>query len=327
MNPKVSVIIPVYQAQDFLGLCLDSVLAQSFTDYELILVDDGSVDASGIICDEYERKDGRIKVIHQQNVGSSAARNTGLEEAKGDYILFIDADDWVDSNHLESLVTTAEKENADVVLCGLYHEFPKKTVLCLNIPHSFKGRSVIVEMMENKIHGGIVLKLVKHSLYEGHQLQFPFSNFYEDMYISAEVCLYAANIASTGIATYHYRYNALSQTNDQHPSKRLNCFYEFVNNLDELAKKHSLWSDKEIKDALYDRINRDKLLLLELPYHSRHDILKAYGCFPDSWKWYKTGCSIIRLLNYLALRYGFLLGAQIYKHLRVVIKRILKGTI
>ena len=104
MNPKVSVIIPVYQAQDFLGLCLDSVLAQSFTDYELILVDDGSMDASGIICDEYERKDGRIKVIHQQNVGSSAARNTGLEEAKGDYILFIDADDWVDSNHLERVL-------------------------------------------------------------------------------------------------------------------------------------------------------------------------------------------------------------------------------
>ena len=94
--PKISVIIPVYDTEEFLSRCLDSVLCQTHRDLEVILIDDGSTDASGALCDEYAEKDTRIQVIHQENSGSSAARNTGLEAACGDYIGFVDSDDWLE---------------------------------------------------------------------------------------------------------------------------------------------------------------------------------------------------------------------------------------
>lgn len=105
----VSVIVPVYNVGKYLGRCIDSILAQTFTDFELILVDDGSTDDSGKICDEYAKHDSRIKVIHQENGGVSSARNRGLDECKGRWIAFIDSDDWVDSNYLETLLKGVEE--------------------------------------------------------------------------------------------------------------------------------------------------------------------------------------------------------------------------
>ena len=106
--PKVSIIVPVYNVEPYLRQCLDSILAQTFTDWECILVDDGSKDGSGAICDEYAEKDSRFRVVHQENKGSSAARNEGLSLSKGIYLSFIDSDDWVENNYLERLLEIAE---------------------------------------------------------------------------------------------------------------------------------------------------------------------------------------------------------------------------
>jgi len=116
-TPKVSVIIPVYQVEAYLSRCVDSILAQTFAAFELILVDDGSSDAGGEICDAYAAKDSRIRVIHQKNAGVSAARNAGLQAAKGTYIGFVDADDWVFPDYLQTLLDEAVKECADIVMC------------------------------------------------------------------------------------------------------------------------------------------------------------------------------------------------------------------
>ena len=102
-NPAISIIIPVYNAENYLRRCIDSVLSQSFTDFELILVDDGSKDKSPQICDEYASQDTRVRVIHKANGGVSAARNDGLDIAKGEYVTFIDSDDWVEREYLETL--------------------------------------------------------------------------------------------------------------------------------------------------------------------------------------------------------------------------------
>ena len=102
-NPAISIIIPVYNAENYLRRCIDSVLSQSFTDFELILVDDGSKDKSPQICDEYASQDTRVRVIHKANGGVSAARNDGLDIAKGEYITFIDSDDWVERDYLSTL--------------------------------------------------------------------------------------------------------------------------------------------------------------------------------------------------------------------------------
>ena len=116
--PKISIIIPVYKAEKYLRTCLDSILAQTFKDWEAILVDDGSPDGSGTILDDYAAKDPRFKVIHKENGGASAARNAGLDVAVGEWVAFIDADDYVDADYLESLYSVQQKYNADFVCCG-----------------------------------------------------------------------------------------------------------------------------------------------------------------------------------------------------------------
>ena len=102
-QPQISIIVPVYNSEKYLGVCIDSILSQSFRDFELILVDDGSKDSSAQICDEYASQDKRVRVIHKVNGGVSAARNDGLDIAKGEYVTFIDSDDWVEREFLSTI--------------------------------------------------------------------------------------------------------------------------------------------------------------------------------------------------------------------------------
>ena len=106
MNRLISVVVPVYNVEDVLHFCIDSILNQTYSDFELLLVDDGSTDKSGDICDQYARKDTRIRVFHKENGGVSSARNLGIDNANGEYICFIDSDDYVNSEFLDSLIKT-----------------------------------------------------------------------------------------------------------------------------------------------------------------------------------------------------------------------------
>lgn len=116
-NPKISVIVPVYKVESVLSECLDSILDQSYSDFELLLIDDGSPDKSGFVCDQYALKDNRIRVFHQENQGVSTARNRGLKEAKGDYLVFVDSDDWVDRDFF--LTISAYFDQYDLIVFGL----------------------------------------------------------------------------------------------------------------------------------------------------------------------------------------------------------------
>ena len=115
--PKLSVIVPVYNTEKYLRECIDSILAQTFTDFELILVDDGSGDSSGAICDEYAAKDPRIQVIHQQNGGATVARRSGVRAAQGEYVTFVDSDDWIDKDMYRIMLAW---EPADILICNMY---------------------------------------------------------------------------------------------------------------------------------------------------------------------------------------------------------------
>ena len=117
--PKLSVIVPVYNTEKYLRVCIDSILAQTFTDFELILVDDGSEDSSGSICDEYAAKDTRVQVIHQTNGGVTNARKNGVRRACGKYFSFIDSDDWIHPEMFERMVEKCVEANADVVVCDV----------------------------------------------------------------------------------------------------------------------------------------------------------------------------------------------------------------
>ena len=123
-EPLISIIVPVYNVQKYIGKCIDSILSQTYLNIELILVDDGSSDASGRICDEYGKRDGRIRVIHQENEGVSSARNHGMEEAQGEYLCFVDADDWIPKYSVKQLATRIIASGSDLATGKIKLIFP-----------------------------------------------------------------------------------------------------------------------------------------------------------------------------------------------------------
>jgi len=118
----ISIIVPIYNIEKYLVECIESILSQTFFDIEIVLVDDGSIDSSGLICDEYALKDDRIKVIHKKNDGLVRARKSGLKATTGEYIAYVDGDDWIEANMIERLYTTLTERNVDIVMCGRYED-------------------------------------------------------------------------------------------------------------------------------------------------------------------------------------------------------------
>lgn len=170
--PKLSIIVPVYKVEQYLHKCLDSILSQTFTDFELILIDDGSPDRCGEICDEYAAKDDRIIVIHQKNKGVSAARNAGLDIARGEYIGFVDSDDWIDPKMYESMLCDTYKD-FDIVTVGAKSYEDNNIRIILAIDCEFDREKLLLELIAqpNRIGGGVVNKVFKKSILKN--VRFP----------------------------------------------------------------------------------------------------------------------------------------------------------
>ena len=161
--PELSIIVPVYKVELYLRRCIDSILAQTFRDFELILIDDGSPDNCGAICDEYAAKDSRIIVIHQENQGVSAARNAGLDIACGTYLGFVDSDDWIEPEMYETMINTAKEKQVDVVVCGINYFEENGTFIRSDLKSegSYDTEQMLSALfgMPNPLGGGCVNKL------------------------------------------------------------------------------------------------------------------------------------------------------------------------
>lgn len=206
-NVLISIIVPVYKAENYMRQCIDSILAQTFTKFELLLVDDGSPDKSGAICDEYAQKDLRVRVIHQQNGGVSAARQVGLEAAQGDYVIHADPDDWVEPTMLEELYKKATTCDADVVICDFYFE-GKEQIYSKQEPTSLESAVVLKDLFTKGLHGSCWNKLVRRSLFCRYKVFFPKElSLYEDWFVSASLMLHDLKVAYCPKAFYHYRLN------------------------------------------------------------------------------------------------------------------------
>lgn len=151
--PILSIIVPVYQAENYLKRCLDSLLNQNVSDFELILVNDGSTDRSGAICDEYSAMDNRVQVIHKVNEGQTKTRKKGLFAATGEYVSFVDSDDWVDRDFFSRLIEKAKEQNADVVVAGYITQNHKEEVISTNgLPSGVYRNESLQELLNQSLY-------------------------------------------------------------------------------------------------------------------------------------------------------------------------------
>lgn len=204
---KLSIIVPVYNVAQWLPETVDSVLEQTFRDFELILVDDGSGDGSGEICDSYAEKDSRVRVIHQKNAGVSAARNAGVAAAEGDWIGFVDSDDIIEKDMFAVMMALAEQYGADVVQCqhdraDTLNGAPRAETAEIMTGEEFVRRIFTKSggMYTNQV--ALWSKIYKRELFEG--IVFPVGQVYEDEQETYKLCLKAGTVAETTDVLYHY---------------------------------------------------------------------------------------------------------------------------
>ncbi|MBQ5860079.1 MAG: glycosyltransferase [Selenomonadales bacterium] len=167
MTPLISIIIPIYNVEKYLPTCLDSILAQTYTNLEIILVDDGSPDGSGTICDEYASRDSRFVVIHQKNGGVSVARNAGLDHATGNYIGFVDPDDWIEPSMYETMMTSVLKEGCDGAVCSTLLEYRSHTKVCERFDYHIGHQPELTRgILEEKLRTLLWRTLIKKSVWD-----------------------------------------------------------------------------------------------------------------------------------------------------------------
>ena len=254
MNQNLlSIITPVYQVEQYLPQCLDSILAQTYPHYELILVDDGSKDRSGEICDEYAKKDGRIRVIHTENRGAGAARNTGFAHATGEYVVFVDSDDYISENMIERLYMTIHKSKYDLVVCNFLRAYPDgKNDFTTQFPDmEISGREVLAHWKTQKNYGlGTVpwSKIIRKSILD--QVKFPEGKYFEDEFFSDQLFLRCDRVRVIPDSLYVNRVRTSSTMNSQKTRNYLDLIDAFQARI-ELYLEQSLPVDEVYKILIY----------------------------------------------------------------------------
>lgn len=213
-KPKISVIVPIYNVEAYLDRCLDSIVNQTYKNLEIILVDDGSPDGCSQLCDEWSRRDNRIIVMHKENGGLSDARNAGLEIASGDFIGFVDSDDWIESDMYECLYDLLCRFSADIAICGSNSvdsegrvvgvgKFPKKVVGYEDVV-VFEDEKIMEAHLKktNDINSGVWNKLYRKSIVHG--IRFPKSKLYEDVFTMYKYLDRAKRVVKTRTHKYNY---------------------------------------------------------------------------------------------------------------------------
>ena len=228
-NPLISVIIPVYKVEPYLRQCVDSILSQTYTNLEVILVDDGSPDHCPAICDSYATQDSRVRVIHKTNGGLSDARNAALEVFTGDYIAFVDSDDWIEPQMYSDMMTMMLEQKLEMVFCTVrevidgkpagvrYHYFPDGTVM---------GASEVQKLaLKDEIAAAVWMRLCRRECFE--QVRFPVGRNYEDIAVTFLPFEHAEKVGFLDRPFYNYRINKSGIAHQKKPLTRYQMFLSY----------------------------------------------------------------------------------------------------
>lgn len=255
---EISIIVPVYNVEQYLEKCVDSILNQTFKDFELILVDDGSPDNSGAICDQYAEKDSRVRVIHKENGGLSDARNAGIDVAKGKYLGFIDSDDYIAEDMYELLYTNIIKEDANLSICGIYHVYegkePAKKIekyMVLN-----RDEATVLIFHGNQISDHAVNKLYSRSIFS--ELRYPRGKYHEDSFTIVGILDQCDKVVVDTKQRYFYYHRDDSITSQVFSKKHLEYITAWEQNEAKVAGR-----SKEIVDAAHQRVCFANFMVLD----------------------------------------------------------------
>lgn len=202
---KISVIIPVYNAENTLSRMLNSILSQTMTNWEILCINDGSKDNSGSILDDYAARDSRFRIFHKTNEGVSVARQVGLDNAKGEYVIHADSDDWIDCTMLEELYNKAKEENADIVICDFYCNTNNNETYVQQKPTTLIAQDILRDLFQ-QLHGSCWNKLVSRACYSKLKARFfPGINYCEDLLFWVQIYSHPnVKTAYMNHAFYHY---------------------------------------------------------------------------------------------------------------------------
>ncbi len=266
--PAVSIIVPVYKVEQYLPRCIESILSQSFTDFELLLIDDGSPDDSGRICDVYAAKDNRIRVFHKENGGASSARNVGLNNAGGAWISFIDSDDYVSADMLMRALELQSETKADIVEFGIktvYEYIPPEPLTGQSVIQSFPGIEMISRIYLDCLGGSVypVNKIYKSSIFDG--LRFEENRENEDTIIAPQEYFRADLVTVTDEVLYFYFIGSSSVSRSPFSLKKLDVLHAFESNRSFYLQK-GLVRETELVDATYAFILKKYIYKIEAKY-------------------------------------------------------------
>lgn len=199
----ISIIVPIYKVEPYLKQCVDSILNQTYLDLEILLIDDGSPDRCGEICDEYAKKDKRIRVFHTENRGLSAARNLGIQKSTGIYLGFVDSDDWLEKDMYEALLNRIVETQADISGCGFYTEFATKSIVSRLKETVYSGIESEIALLDGKVSNYVWNKLYRREVFL--TVSFPEGRNFEEMSSMHRIMNVAGKVADISCPKYHYR--------------------------------------------------------------------------------------------------------------------------
>ena len=219
--PKATVVVPVYNVEKYLEKCVDSILAQTEPDFELLLVDDGSTDGSGRLCDKLAEKDGRVRVIHQKNQGLGGARNTGIQQAQGDWLLLVDSDDWIEPQTLEKTMEAGLREEADLVMFAYRSVDEGGHTLRTFLENVPKERGMALDAQPDMLltSPSAWCRLYRRELLERTGILFPPRVWYEDMRTTPKLLAEARQVVYLDYVGYNYLSRTGSITKNQNAAR------------------------------------------------------------------------------------------------------------
>lgn len=305
----ISIIVPVYKVEPYLRQCVDSILGQTYRDIDVLLIDDGSPDRCGEICDEYAEKDDRVRVFHTENRGLSATRNLGLAEAKGEYIGFVDSDDWIEPDMYEVLLRRMQETGADIGVCGVWYEYKDNTKAGTNIKDEiYTGAEAIDALIFVKLGNTVWNKLYTKKAWES--VSFPEGHLSEDVPTIYKLFGSKCAVVSNSVHLYHYRQRVDSASHTRTMENLIDYWDAYHSRYKYLIKLPEVKGKSELIEKLEEQVayasvrvwryvyavpkeQRDYRFLEKVSNYSR-DFYPAFG--HKSW-------SILLRVSFLCTRY------------------------